>query len=111
MCNLGTQPGVAAQAGGEQPWKRRFRESGLESLKGFRVLAEDGDAGSVEQVLYWSDMTMPDYLVVGSGKWFFGHKSVLSVAVIEDVDPCARQLRVRLSREQVRSAPEFLPPP
>jgi hypothetical protein len=39
----------------------------------------------------------------------FGHKSVLSVRAIEEIDTQNRRLRIRLSRKEVREAPEFLP--
>jgi len=108
---LSALAGISQDATAREPaWKRRMRDSQLESLQGFTVIATDGEAGSVEQVLYWSDTASPDYIVVGSGRWFFGHKSVLSVMVIEDVDVGARQVRVGLSRGQVREAPEYLPP-
>ena len=107
MSTVNTNPEANVQ---EYVWANRMSDSGLESLQGFKVQALDGEAGRVEQVLYWSDTARPDYIVVGSGRWFFGHKSVLSVMVIEDVDISARKVMIGLSCEQVRSAPEFLPP-
>jgi hypothetical protein len=90
-------------------WVKRMRETGGVSINGFQVEAQDGNAGRIDEVLYWSDNQKPDYIIVGTGRWFFGHKSVLPVDAIEDVDLENRRLRVRLSRAQVRKAPEFLP--
>jgi len=78
-------------------------------LNGYRVEAVDGDAGRIEQVLFWSDAKFPDYVVVETGRWLFGHKSVLSIHVIDDVDMENRSLKIRLSKRQIRKAPEFLP--
>ena len=78
-------------------------------LSGFRVEALDGSAGRIEQVLYWSDARTPDYVVIDSGGWLFSHKSVLSIREVEEVDEKSRCLRIRMSRKQIREAPEFLP--
>lgn len=90
-------------------WLRRLQEEGDVSLNGFRVEALDGTAGKIDQVIYWNDAKTPDYVVVDSRRWLFGRKSFLSIDVIEEVDLTNRRLRVRLSREQVRQAPESLP--
>ena len=88
-------------------WARRLEDAG--ALRGFRVVAVDGQAGKIEQVLYWSDTSRPDYIVVQNGRWLFGHKAVIPVETIEDVDVSHRRLRVALSKEQIRRAPEYLP--
>ncbi|MFA5809037.1 MAG: hypothetical protein WC935_01695 [Thermoleophilia bacterium] len=90
-------------------WVKRLMDADETSLSGFTVDAVDGIAGRIEQVLYWSDARVPDYVVVGTGRWIFGHKSVLSIKVIEEVDLENRRLRMSLSKEQIRQAPEFLP--
>ena len=90
-------------------WMKRLSDTAETSLNGFKVDALDGIAGRIEQVLYWSDAKVPDYVVVGTGRWIFGHKSVISVKVIEDVDVQNKRLRISLSRDQIRQAPEFLP--
>ena len=78
-------------------------------LSGFEVVALDGTAGRIEQVLYWSDARVPDYVVVDTGGWLFSHKSMLSIQEIEAVDAESRSLRIRMSKKQIREAPEFLP--
>jgi hypothetical protein len=90
-------------------WVKRLKDAGGDALRGFRVEARDGQAGKIEQVLYWSDAGKPDYVVVSDGKWLFGRKAVLSVQTIEDIDVDNRRLRIGLSREEIRRAPEFLP--
>ena len=88
---------------------KRLRDADLATLRGFRVEGRDGEAGRIEQVLYWSDSGTPDYIVIGTGRWFFSHKAVLPVDQIEDVDIAAKLVRVNLSCKEIRSAPEFLP--
>ncbi len=98
---------TAKQAGAK--WLKVLNHGEDVDLNGFSVEAEDGVAGKVEQVLFWSDARFPDYVVIDSGGWFFGHKSVLSIRVIEDIDTENRRLRINLSKRQIREAPEFLP--
>lgn len=110
--SMSTTPGdKPAAAARDLAWVRKMRDAGVESIRGFRVMARDGEAGVVEQVLFWSDTRLPDYLVVGSGRWFFGHKSVLPTNMIEDIDINAKQIAMGLSCSEIHSAPEFLPPP
>lgn len=90
-------------------WKKILEDAGEADLSGFRVEALDGSAGRIEQMLYWSDASMPDYVVIDTGRWLFGHKSVLSIQMIEEIDLENRSLRIRLSKRQIREAPEFLP--
>jgi len=78
-------------------------------LNGFRVEALDGGAGRIEQMLFWSNASMPDYVVVDTGRWFFGHKSVLPIQFIEEVDLENRCLRIPMSKKQIRDASQVLP--
>lgn len=107
-----TRAGIREEdmAGGREVAGRikMLEESEGLTLHGFKVFAADGPAGRVDQILYWSDARLPDYIVIGSGRWFFGHKSVLSVETIVNIDVNHRRLNIGLSREQIRRAPEFL---
>jgi hypothetical protein len=89
--------------------ERILQDGGEVSLRGFEVDACDGPGGKVEQVLYWSDATNPDYIVVSQRRWIFGRKSVLPVGSIENIDVRARRLKVGMSRQQVLRAPRYLP--
>jgi len=90
-------------------WMRLLENAGEVDLNGFRVEALDGAAGRIEQMLYWSDAKLPDYVVIDTGRWLFGHRSVLSIEMVEDIDMESRSLKIRLSKRQIREAPEFLP--
>jgi hypothetical protein len=81
--------------------------SGETSLCGFTVETEDGSGGVVEQVLYWSRVSVPDYIVVRIKRWVFSRKTVLPVGFIEDVDIRGRRLKISLNRQQVREAPKY----
>ena len=90
-------------------WQRRLQNTTLATLMGFTVQATDGEAGHVDQVVYWTDVHRPDYVVVEKGRWLFNRKAVLRIDTIEDVDVHNRSLKVRLSREQIRQSPEQVP--
>lgn len=90
-------------------WMEILEKTDEVDLSGFRVEALDGSAGTIEQMLYWSDARMPDYVVIDTGRWLFGHKSVLSIRLVEEIDLENRCLKVPLSKRQIREAPEFLP--
>lgn len=100
---------MTGKKGAVEEWFRKDGQVGEIDLSGFRVEALDGAAGRIEQVLYWSDASVPDYVVIDSGGWIFRHKSVLSFREVEEVDAESRCLRIRMSRKQIREAPEFLP--
>lgn len=88
--------------------KKLEEEQGV-SLRGFKVSATDGPAGKIEQVLFWSDNRMPDYIVVSNRRLLLARKSVLPVETIERIDVKNRTLRIALSRQEIREAPEYLP--
>lgn len=88
--------------------KKLEEELGI-SLRGFKVSAADGQAGKIEQVLYWSDNRVPDYIVVSNRRWLLARKSVLPVEAIDRIDVKARRLKIGLSRQEIREAPEYLP--
>ena len=90
-------------------WQRRLENTTCATLMGFKVQATDGNAGHVDQVVYWTDVRRPDYVVVEKGRWLFNRKAVLRVDTIEDVDMHNRSLKVTLSREQIRQSPEQVP--
>lgn len=90
-------------------WQRRMQNTTLATLMGFKVHATDGEAGHVDQVVYWTDVHRPDYVVVEKGRWLFNRKAVLPIDSIEDVDVLNRSLKVGLSREQIRQSPEQVP--
>jgi len=90
-------------------WFRKLERAGESDLNGFRVEASDGLAGRIEQVLYWSDARIPDYIVIESGRWLFGRKSILSTGMIDEVDTEKRSLTMRMSKREIREVPECLP--
>jgi hypothetical protein len=75
-------------------------------ITGFRVHARDGEIGSVDEVTL---DTGASYVVCDTGPWIFGKKVLLPAGVIDKVDVTSRQLIVNLTKDEIKSAPEFDP--
>lgn len=77
----------------------------LEEILGYVLLAEDGDIGHVEDVLFDDHDWTVRYVVADTGKWISGRKVLIAPALVEDPDWPAKKLPVRLTREQIEGAP------
>lgn len=73
-------------------------------LKGFKVEATDGDIGKVDEATYDVGSS---YIVVDTGPWIFGRKVLLPAGVIEEIDVDEQRIRVRLTKDQIKNAPEL----
>jgi uncharacterized protein YrrD len=82
-------------------------QQALTALLDLSVDAIDGDIGSVDDVLFEDDSWTIRYLVVDTGKWLTGRKVLLSPVAVRDIAWGQRRLRVRFTREQVRSSPDI----
>jgi hypothetical protein len=92
----------------------------MSKMQGFHILATDGEVGHVDDFLVDEGCNVR-HLVVDTSNWIGGKSVLISPAVIEQVDSPNKQIRVRLSRDQVARSPsvdtadieliETLPPP
>ena len=73
-------------------------------LKGFKVEATDGEIGKVDEATYDVGTS---YIVVDTGPWIFGRKVLLPAGVIEKIDVDQQRVTVRLSKDQIKNAPEL----
>ena len=73
-------------------------------LAGFQVVAIDGPIGNVDAATY--DVG-GSYIVVDTGFWIFGKKRMLPAGVLERVNYNDRKVRVNLSKDQIRQAPDY----
>jgi hypothetical protein len=73
-------------------------------LQGFKVEATDGDIGKVDEATYDVGSS---FVVVDTGPWILGRKVLLPAGVIEEIDADERRVRVRLSKDQIKNAPEL----
>ena len=75
-------------------------------LVGFSVEAIDGGIGKIDEGTEEMGRT---HLIVDTGPWIFGKKVMLPAGVVDRVDLDTETVFVKCSKEQVKSAPEFVP--
>jgi hypothetical protein len=73
-------------------------------LEGFKVHATDGDIGKVDEATYEVGSS---YIVVDTGPWIFGKKVLIPGAAIVRLDLEDREVWLRLTKDQIKSSPEF----
>jgi hypothetical protein len=80
----------------------------VKSLVGYKIQAEDGDVGKVNEFLYDDETWTIRYLVVDTGSWLSGRKVLLSpLDTISTPDWALKTFPVDLSKEQVKNSPEI----
>jgi hypothetical protein len=80
--------------------------SGAPDLTGFDVEAADGSIGKIDEATY---DTSASYVVVDTGFWIFGKKRLIPAGVVERVDADDRKVYVRMTKEQIKDAPDYDP--
>ena len=81
---------------------RSWAESG--DIVGYSVEASDGSIGKIDQV---TNETEASHVVVDTGFWIFGKKRLIPAGAITDVDHENQTVHVNLTKEQIRSAPDY----
>jgi hypothetical protein len=103
---------AAAQRGEDDetpPVEDGHRLHGVVSVRGFPVHASDGDIGHVENLLADDSNWEIRYLVVATRNWWPGKVVTLAPYAVKDIDWFDRHINVNVTREQVKSAPEWDP--
>jgi hypothetical protein len=80
--------------------------AGSQDLTGFDVEATDGSIGKIDEATY---DTSASYVVVDTGFWIFGKKRLIPAAVLERVDAADQKVYVRMTKDQIKSAPDYDP--
>jgi hypothetical protein len=73
-------------------------------MTGFHLLAADGEIGHVDDFLV-DEQWVVRYLIVDTSNWIGGRSVIISTSALEEVDSPNQQLRVGLSREEIRRSP------
>ena len=73
-------------------------------LVGYDVEATDGSIGSIDEA---SNEAAGSYLVVDTGFWIFGKKRLIPAGVISAVDHDSKTVHVNMTKEQIKSAPDY----
>jgi hypothetical protein len=75
-------------------------------VTGFDVEASDGHIGKIDEATY--DVG-GSYVVVDTGFWIFGKKRLIPASVVDRVDRNQRTVYLRMSKDEVKSAPDYDP--
>ena len=71
---------------------------------GYNVEATDGSIGKIDESSYAAGDA---YLVVDTGFWIFGKKRLIPAGAITLVDPDDRVVRVNMTKDQIKDAPDY----
>lgn len=97
----------------ERRWAREGARSGDPHLRssaaviGYHIAGTDGDIGHVEDFLLDESTWAIRYLVVDTSNWWFGTRVLVSAEWVTDVDWNESLLHVELTRERIKSSPEY----
>jgi hypothetical protein len=89
----------------EEKWDYRLRST--KEVDKYRIQAEDGDIGHVEDFIIDDETWAIRYLVVDTRNWLPGKKVFISTQWIQSVNWGDLKVIVKLSREAVMQSPEF----
>lgn len=79
----------------------------LKMVLGCKVLARDGEVGTVEQVYFDDENWGVRYLVVETGSWLHDRRVLISPYAVQHTDPGTSDVHVNLTRQQVRDSPDI----
>ena len=92
----------------------------MSKLLGFHMVAADGEIGHLDDFLI-DESGNTRHLVVDTSNWIGGKSVLIPPAAIEQIDSPQKEIRVRLTRDEVKNSPsidsadieliETLPPP
>jgi hypothetical protein len=74
-------------------------------IRGFAIVAKDGQLGTVSDFLFDDASWLIRWLVVDTGSWLPGRKVLLPSSILGHLDETERQFSVRLTKQQVRESP------
>jgi sporulation protein YlmC with PRC-barrel domain len=80
-----------------------------QEVSGYHIQAADGDIGHVDDFILDDDHWTIRYLVVDTRNWLPGRKVVLAPDWVDAVDWNERKVHVSLTKDGVKSSPEFDP--
>jgi hypothetical protein len=80
-------------------------DQGVPDVAGFEVLTTDGDKiGKVDEATREAG---GGWIVVDTGFWIFGKKRMIPAGAIESIDLEKREVRLALTKDQVKQAPDY----
>ena len=97
------QPDVAP----EQPKGDPHLRSSAELMSGYKIHAQDGEIGRVEDFILDDESWRVSYLVVHTGVWFLGKDALLAPEWIEGISYERAEVFVNLPRSAIKDAPGY----
>ena len=91
----------------EKSWDPNLRST--HAVSGYHLEATDGGVGHVADFLLDDETWAIRYLVVDTQNWWPGKKVLISPRWIEGVSWSGSKVFVKLSREAIKQAPEYIP--
>jgi hypothetical protein len=73
-------------------------------MTGFHIVATDGKVGHVDDFLVDESWNVR-YLVVDTSNWIGGKSVLIPADVLQKVDSPNKEIRVKLSREEIKHSP------
>ncbi len=77
----------------------------IKEIRGYNVLATDGEFGIVSDIFFDDSQWMVRYLVVDTGDWHSGDNVLIPTTALEQPDWAASVFPVKLTKQQVKSSP------
>jgi hypothetical protein len=74
-------------------------------LTGYAVHARDGEIGKVRELYFDDAHWLVRYIVVDTNRWLPGHRVLLPSSMVDEVRWEDRELRVSVTRDQVKNSP------
>lgn len=108
-------PGVSKEGEKEQPAGEDAKEKTdphLRSTKevlGYKIHAEDGEIGHVEDFIVHEDDWVIRYMVVDTRDWLPGRKVIVPPDWIKNISWADSEVFVNVTKEMIKSSPEFDP--
>jgi hypothetical protein len=76
-------------------------------MRGFHLLATDGEIGHVDDFLIDERTWEVRYLVVDTSNWIGGKSVLISPAVLRSIDSVHQKIQVALTRGAIKSSPSI----
>ena len=86
-------------------WDHHLRST--DEVTGYHLVALDGEIGHVDDFLIEDETWAIRYIVVATKNWWPGKKVLISPKWIEAVSWEQREVKIGLSRETIKAAPEY----
>lgn len=77
----------------------------VNDLKGYNIVATDGEIGNIEEFYFDDEKLTVRYLVANTGNWLTGKQNLISPQTITHLDRDTHKIRVALTKEQVINSP------